>query len=100
MSFRDRWLLRGFIVLSACVCLFSAPLLAGTLDVVATFQTGTQSISVDKFTDPEHAPYRVGLILIAAGSEKNAFSVGRDEWMKVIGLVRRPRIRSRRPVGL
>jgi hypothetical protein len=88
MLLRDRWRLPGLVVLTACACLFSAPLLAaGKLDTVAKFQTGTTSISVDTYTDPAQSPPKVGLIAIEAGSQKNSFAFKAEEWPGLIGLV-------------
>ncbi len=87
MSQRLSWPRAGLVALAVALSLLAAPLLAkGTLDVVEKFRTGNLGLDVATYTDPEIAPYRVGLIALAAGSSRNSFAFAREEWDTLIGL--------------
>jgi hypothetical protein len=53
---------------------------------VEKFRTGDLGLDVATYTDPEVAPYRVGLIGMVSGSVRNSFAFRADEWTRLIAL--------------
>jgi len=88
MSQRWCWKWPRHVVLAVAFCLLAAPAPAkGKLDFVENFKTGDLELDVSTYTDPEVAPYKVGLLGLAAGSTRNSFAFRGDEWQTLIDLV-------------